>query len=519
MKIWEDTVKTALVGSERQALSLNLPSGSPLGTLISQLDTAPPEAYLLKVAGVLTAYRRASWSPSSASQIHLDPCDLDDRPLCSERAQQLLGMILEGTHREVLPEWLRLATQAGQRVSEDLLPTLLDHGRQSRGIRDQILPVLGKRGHWLASHNRAWEYACGSETLDPNEWQTGSSQQRLALLKQFSHQDPQQVRQWIQTTWKTDPADFRSTCLQILGETLSAEDEPWLTEILTTDRSKQVRAEAAELLSRLPGSALCQRMRERVDPLLSLTRSGKGDPRLEITLPSEFTPEMEQDGIQEKPESRSGQKAWWLLEMLARIPPQEWCERWELSIESLLQAIDPKWIDLCLEAWGKAAYRFQDPDWVQPLLTMVWHLEEGAQKPVHQLDRQGSQRVRDLVSLLPGDQLQSFCVAWLQSEPDSFIDSWILQFVLYNCQTPWNSELTRQFTNACRQGFRSGQPRADYLFRSNLLHYGLYMHPDHRQQIRQDLERAFAKNYYYLQAVEDLTSLLDFRQQIHQSFS
>lgn len=521
MTIWEETVKTAVVGSERQDLTLSLPAGSELERLCSQLETTPIEAYLLKVSGILTTYRQASWRPTSDPLPQLDPCDLDDLPLCSERSRQLLEMILDKTHRQVLPEWLTLATQAGQRIPGDLLPSVLDQGRQQKDLRDRIQPVLGKRGRWLASQNPAWGYACGSEPLESGDWKTGDTHQRLALLKQIGPQDPVQIRQWIRSTWSEDGADFRASCLQILGETLSPEDLPWLTEVFDTDRSKQVRAEAAELLSRLPDSELCQRMRDRVEPLLTLTHSADQTPHVKVSLPTEFTPDLLQDGISKTSESHLGEKAGWLAEMLARIPASEWCQRWDLAPESLLQAIEAQWLDLFLEGWGKAVYRFQEHDWVEPLLNVLCGSENQNQdrQRTNLYQANGFQWISHLANLLPPDQLQQFCLQILSSDPGSLLESGVTHRLLRSCQTAWSAALTQQFIACCQQVFRSGQFKMDYLFRDHLLHYGLYMDPSQGQQVARELSPASAQGYYLTRAVEELIALLEFRHQIHQSFS
>src|SRR5205823_6656492 len=95
-----------------------------------------------------------------------EPCELEDRPRCGPRAAYYLSLMLGGQHREVLPELLEWIAAAGQRVPEDLLPDLLDLGRSARDLRAAILPVLGKRGPWLAGQNPDWSYAVGAEELD-----------------------------------------------------------------------------------------------------------------------------------------------------------------------------------------------------------------------------------------------------------------------------------------------------------------------------------------------------------------
>ena len=66
------------------------------------------------------------------------------------------------------------------------------------------------------------------------------------------------------------------------------------------DRSRNVRATAAELLSALPDSALAARMADRAASCVALDRTA-GRPELTVEAPHECDAGMERDGVAPKP--------------------------------------------------------------------------------------------------------------------------------------------------------------------------------------------------------------------------
>ena len=52
-------------------------------------------------------------------------------------------------------------------------PELLALGKSNNHLRKDILPVLGKRGIWLAAQNPEWTYVSG-ENVGMKIWKNGS---------------------------------------------------------------------------------------------------------------------------------------------------------------------------------------------------------------------------------------------------------------------------------------------------------------------------------------------------------
>jgi uncharacterized protein DUF5691 len=449
MNLWQDVVTAALVGTERQKPALSAGDGA-LGRLLARLDPADPEGSLLRAAGTLALWRRAGQPPPAADGAAPPPCDLEDLPRCSPAAAHYLSQMLAGEYWEVLPEWLEVVTARGQRVPEDYLPKLLNFGRLHRDMRPAILPALGKRGRWLMAQNPDWDYATGQDVwLDEKAWETGNRDSRLTSLYGLRARDPGRARDLLAQAWDAEAARERASFLAVFQTGLSMEDEPLLESSLD-DRSKEVRKVAADLLARLPTSALCRRMLERVRPLLSLSRHKSGGWRVEVTLPEACAGDMIRDGIEPKPRAGVGEKAWWLIQMLGSVPPSTWCQEWKKTPKELVEAAgnNREWHTDLLEGWSLAAQRVRDVEWAVVLLT-AWSARTGGKMPP---------TLGDWADVLPQEALQAWVVRLLETDqrPLERAGSHPALPLLRQCRRPWSVELSRAVLERARRAGNSG---------------------------------------------------------------
>src|SRR5262245_34370342 len=212
MDLWSDILAAAILGVERRTFEIPRSDGA-LGALLAQLDSADREGALLAAAGAVAHYRRAGRLPPTQPIAAIPPCPPDERPACRPRAAQRLASLLDGNQRALLPEWLAALDAAGQRVAEAMLPDLLELGRRQSNLCAAILPVLGRRGRWLAAQNPDWNYARtevrglrtepDTEILSPQssvlstEWETGDRAARLALLQEVRGIAPALARELV----------------------------------------------------------------------------------------------------------------------------------------------------------------------------------------------------------------------------------------------------------------------------------------------------------------------------------
>lgn len=349
----DELIPVAMAGSARRATPLSDP-------LFLGLDGSP-EVRLLGAAALAGIAALAGQRPRLASALPPD-CESDPRRVAGARHLQL---ILDGDHRDLLPEWLELAQQYQKRAEPSQLPRLLEVAAHNRSLRAGVAAVGGPRALWLARQNPEWAYLLG-QAEDESTWETGQSTVRLEWLARLRGRDPERARQLLMASWAQESADERQKALQSFGAGLSMADEEFLESALD-DRSKGVRAQAADLLARLPQSRLAQRARARMATCVQWTKTSswfglRQTQALEVTPPAECTREMQRDGIEVKPSGGVGEKAWWLEQSVARTPLDFW------PPGALKAAERHEWGEALGRGWLRAARAQKDAGWAAALI-------------------------------------------------------------------------------------------------------------------------------------------------------
>ncbi|MEU1347428.1 DUF5691 domain-containing protein [Streptomyces sp. NPDC005795] len=380
---WEELVTSALLGTDRR------PPGDASG---SGPDGAA--AALLDAAALHTVRRRAGLLPAPAApRPGLAPAD--PRPALPDAARSRLAQLLadraapsgSGGRRgtapdltELIPQWLATANLHGYRAPDAALPPLLDAARARTDLRPQALVFAGPRGLWLAGLNPDWKFALrgasGSallpEVTDPQAvrrlWEEGLFAERVALLSAVRTHDANAALALLATTWSTERAEDRLMFIDSLRTGLSGADEEFLEQALA-DRSRNVRATAAELLSALPGSALAHRMAARALSCVSPGLTGTG-PSVAVEAPHECDAAMQRDGVVALPPSGRGERSWWLGQLVESSPLSVWTTRFggRGAREIVGLPVADGWGEELHAAWCRAAVRQRDPAWARALL-------------------------------------------------------------------------------------------------------------------------------------------------------
>ncbi|MFI2413635.1 DUF5691 domain-containing protein [Streptomyces sp. NPDC018947] len=380
-EVWEELVTSALLGTERRT-----PPGCEPG------PGAP--AALLDAAAVETVRRRAGLLPARAAR-RPEPAPGDDRPpLPAAAARRLMTLLTDrpgaagGGRRgtapdlmELLPQWLASANARGFAAPPEALPALLDAARGRTDLRPAALVFAGPRALWLARLNPDWRFALratpgsgaglpGPEDTDRVRelWADGLFAERVALLASLRARDPAAARALLASTWATERAEDRLMFLDSLRTGLEPADEPFLEQALA-DRSRNVRATAAELLSALPGSALAGRMAARALTCVALDRS-QDPPQITVEAPHECDAAMERDGIVAKPPTGRGERSWWLGQLVEAAPLGAWPARLGGRTPEEIAALPvaDDWQGDLHAAWCRAAVRQRDAAWARALL-------------------------------------------------------------------------------------------------------------------------------------------------------
>ncbi|WP_329564800.1 DUF5691 domain-containing protein [Kitasatospora sp. NBC_01266] len=379
---WAELRSTALLGTDRRPLPE--PSGPPaLLAAVATVDRGDPATALLELAALAAVRRRAGLLPRPAVRPDQPP-PLDERPELPEPATRRLTALLAGRTTgaaalanltELLPQWLAAARERGYRPPAAQLPALLEAGRSRSELRGDVAALAGPFGCRLAEQNPDWRYLLRTPGADgPTEaariWQEGLFAERVTYLTRLRRVDPAAALALLAGTWPAERAEDRLLFLDALQERLGPADEPFL-EAALGDRSKNVRATAAELLSTLPGSALGRRMAQRALAAVRLTPDGA----LLIEPPTGCDARMQRDGIPPSSPTGRGEQAWWLGEILAATPLATWTTAFGRTPAQLLAlpVIDTAtgsdlWRDELREAWARAAVRQSDADWARVLL-------------------------------------------------------------------------------------------------------------------------------------------------------
>lgn len=459
---WTQLASAGLLGSDRLG-GVASSDDQPWSLTASDSTNAPAE--YLAHAAALAIYELAGRAPAPADDPGIAPQKDHDRP-CSPAAGQHLARILFGDDSAVLIEWCAAAVEAGVVAPAEFAPTILDQARRSPDseIQQRLLAVAGRRGAWLAGLNKNWRSAASS-AAEPGVlialWETGEKGDRLAALRQLREIQPGRCRELIASTWEADPAAERAEFVATLEIGLSGDDEPWLEQRLD-DRSLQVRAAAARLLSRIDGSALGRRMAEHVGQMVTFVpatgKLRKKRATIEFVSPHEASAAMKRDSLEMKAHGGLGPKAGLLLRLTGLTPLGAW-----EAVESdpgvwIAAATGSDWADALVRGWIAAATTQQNARWAAALL------HEFCLRPATAEQAAAADwRLREIAPLmetLPSEEAERVGMAALaqgKKLPTSLADA-----VVTACDFPWSAEFSRAVLAAMASRLADANVGSDY---------------------------------------------------------
>lgn len=455
---WKELVAAALLGTERRT-----PPGGGGAT------------ELLDAAAVETVRRRAGLRPARAGS-RRPPAPLDTRPPLPPAASRRLASLLaarpesngSGSARrrgpdpdlaELLPQWLALACEQGYRAPAAQLPALLDAARSRTDLRTRTLEFAGPRALWLAETNPDWRFAlrhgvrtgtaatsgaetggeaaaaaaASQETEETRQlWEEGLFAERVALLASIRRRDAASGLALLQSTWSQERAEDRLMFLDSLREGLCPSDEEFLERALG-DRSRTVRATAAELLSGLPESALAVRMAARARTCVALDPLSDA-PRAVVEAPHECDADMQRDGVVLKPPAGRGERAWWLGQLVESAPLSTWHAQFggRSAAEIVALPVADGWRQDLHAAWCRAAVRQRNVEWARALAgSPGTRLTEGHSDPA------------GLLLVLPEAERAEWAARFIEAHglTEAFR-------VLEVCAVPWTEQLGRAVVDA-----------------------------------------------------------------------
>jgi hypothetical protein len=505
---WTALVTAATLGTARvppAAELARLGDGAtlPEAALPTRMLRAAMAAQLWRTAGERTAADPSSAALAAAAH----RSTAASGSLISELACWRLGRMLAGDRRELVGEWLQHANATCAALPVHWRPVALEALRADE--RKLCSTSLGLDADWLSAENPAWQRA---QVTEPSEehWQTGTLEARDAALRAQRALDPATARAWLESTWEQDPPEARERFLQALEPGLSLADEALLERALD-DKRKPVRRAAATLLARLPESALATRMRARLQPLLLLPPAEKKflglarKRKLEVQLPTAPDKAAQRDGIEPKPPAgrKIGERSFWLVQMLAVVPPAHWSREFECEPAELLgAAAATDYAADLLVALSEAAVLHPTEPWLRALCDH-WLERSDAADPTLR-----PQHLAALIGAATPELQQALLHQILAAIGKK--DFQLAQSLLAGVAISWDSELTREALRLLAVAIRKDTQKWT-LPRTLLADWAVRADIDAALPATRELLESLSADSVWRNAVEALLETLEFR--------
>lgn len=353
--IQDPLITTALLGTSRMAVLPPPPDTSMEPTWNAIGINDPADAVLQGLALTRAMHRGGTKLRRESASIPV--CDPDPKDLLSAGAVDIFLRLLKGEFPEVLSECLGLAFVSGRILPGRVLPQLLEAATKDHSLRPTSRKLAGERGIWIARRYHKFSWITDDQKVVDSSWEDGTPVERITWLRQVRSSEPSRALEAVVSHWSGEEVAMRESILRLISENPFPSDEAWLEQQALTDRRQEVRDLAAVSLASLPGSAFRKRVLGRIGTHVKIQRRLLKR-AIMVEPPGGFDPSWATDGIKEKPPQGTGEKAWWLRQMISLVPMDEWPDLLGCTKSDLFSlSIEGDWKDVILLGWLDSARR------------------------------------------------------------------------------------------------------------------------------------------------------------------
>ncbi|MDX2303510.1 MAG: DUF5691 domain-containing protein [Microscillaceae bacterium] len=465
-------------------------------------ENASPEQIFLQSALIYSKMQQAGFLPQKLDAQIL-PATPESRPAIGAKSMFHLGLMLGGTHHQVLPEFIELVDVYQKRVDFQFLPNLLDWGVAKTDIQTSLSRILGQRGKWLSRLNDQWEYLY--EVLEPSQvdWEMSSFKERKPYLRSLRITDPPQATELLEKTWDQEETNHKVGFLKIFAENLSLADEPFL-EKLRTERRKEVRALVFQLLAKIPQSRYNHQLRQYLDKHIDI-QSNLIKNAIDIKFPHEFDREQKDLGVVEKSIiAKGGQKANWLAQIIVKVHPDFWLDKFQKKPDEIVNLIQKsEWNELLIGTISQAAVFHGDQLWLSAFFDQT-HNKHNLNLP-------------ELIQALEETYLNRLVEKEIKQGVEALYHNKTLFLLLEYSQTKLSDPNTRHIIKLYQELVRKENRKGSYYqwqTKNLLKKLGLRINPDLLPEIREGWTENLENGDHWFADITEFLRLLEFRKEV-----
>jgi hypothetical protein len=202
---------------------------------------------------------------------------------------------------------------------------------------------------------------------------------------------------------------------------------------------------------------------------------------IEVNLPDRCDAAMQRDGIDAKPRAGTGEKAWWLLQMIGTSPLRLWREAGDKNPAQIVEAASSSdWQLTLLEGCALAAARQQDAEWAEALLNIAPQLatpDKKDDKPTTWRLALLSTFIEALPPILPDKRRDAWMLELLRARRDVSEDHLLVIPLLRQAKYAWGTTLSRAVLERLRMHAKRANPTLDAMIQYMLEDLAYCMSP------------------------------------------